>query len=286
MRRARYVGTPSKKNDWHGLYLRSTVSETLQLINREGQEHSPHRIIVLYVPSHDSGKLVSALDFVCFLGALRPRHCVLTQAGTPIGWRHNKSMVIDTIKRKLGDALRETNALKADITDKSISALTLPAHNFYHPDRNTTISSAYRSVARSVSSTAELKGELAPTRFTRDQLPGKAFKGRQHTDRFYQDQRGRVFPPDLFHAQTRVDAEGAHENRLSLALRQRYRFGVTVRDGNLHYDVQYENPRKLQREPMCCAADGEVWVSGSHANVGVNDVIWAPGGVKEQRPPK
>ena len=49
----------------------------------------------------------------------------------------------------------------------------------------------------------------------------------------------------------------------------------------MHYDVQYELPRRLHEEPMYCAVKGEVRVTGSHANVGVNDVIWVPDGKKE-----
>ena len=64
-------------------------------------------------------------------------------------------------------------------------------------------------------------------------------------------------------------------------MEQRYRFGVIVRDGNLHFDVQYARSRTLENESMYCATVGNVLVTGSHANVGVNDVIWTPDGKKE-----
>ena len=246
----------------------------------------PNRIIVLYVPSCDSANLIPALDFVCFLAPLHPQAYDTTLDGNPIGWRHEKSMVRDVIYQTLRSALAATNTLKAEITDKRISALTLPAHNFYYPDSRSTIKSVYRKFVQCTPGTVRLKDRLSPSRFTRDHLPGKAFKSKQHSEQFFQDSRGRVFPPDPYHAPSRVDDKETPVNGLSLALRQRYRFGVTVRDGNLHYDMQYEYPRKLQREPMYCGEEGEVLVTGSHANIGVNDVIWAPDGKKEPNPTK
>ena len=120
----------------------------------------------------------------------------------------------------------------------------------------------------------------------------KRLKGNKHSDRFFQDRRDRIFPPDR-HAQNRYAVGGENDFQSELqssvrphpirVLEQRYCFGVMVRDGNQHYDVQYASPRKLQSEPMYCAATGEVSVTASHANVGVNDVIWTPDGTKEPR---
>ena len=279
---ARYVGAPSALNDWGGLYKKNGVRETLKLIERESRIVAPHRIILLYVPSRDSINLISALNFVCFPASLSPQDYDPRHDGNPIGWRHEKSMVEGVINQTLRNALRVTNALKAEITDKRISPLTLPAHNFYYPNSHATINSVYHGFAQSPSGAGigRLKERLSPSRFTRDKLPAKAFKGKQNTDRFFQDHRGRVFPPDMYHAQNRSENIETRGNRLSLALSQRYRFGVTVRDGNLHYDVQYELPRQLRGEPMYCGVEGEVLVTGSHANVGVNDVIWVPDGKK------
>ena len=47
--------------------------------------------------------------------------------------------------------------------------------------------------------------------------------------------------------------------------------------------VIYTRPRQFQGEPMYCAAMGDVSVTDTHANVGVNDVIWTPDGRKEPR---
>lgn len=278
---ARYLGTPSTSDDWRNLYNKRNTAEMLRLIESECRSLSPNRLIVLYVPSSDAGELLSALGAVCFMAPLSPDEESPQSDVNAISWRHNNASVEKAVYQALGCALAITNTLKAEITDKRISPYTLPVHNFYYPDDSSTIASVYMELLQRHSNIHSLTDELLPSRFTREQLPIKAFKGKQHTSRFFQDSRGRVFPPDLYHAPNRDAYEGPQTDGISLTLRQRYRFGVTVRDGNLHYDVQYELPRKLTKEPMYCATMGDVWVTGSHANVGVNDVIWVPSGRKE-----
>ena len=278
---AQYVGAPSPQKDWRGLYKKNDIVETLKLIERESLRLKPHRIIVLYVPSNDVENLLRTLDIVCFLSPLKPDGEDLPNGDCGIGWRHNKSIARNIVDRTIRGALRNTDALKSEITDRRISPLTLPARNFYFPNSHTTISSTYQMLALNAHNFQCLKDRLPPLRFKRDQLPSQAFKGQQHTDQFFQDRRGRVFPPDLFHARNRPHSTDISTSKPSTALRQRYRFGVTVRNGNLHYDVQFERQRKLIKEPMHCAVEGNVLVTGSHANVGVNDVIWVPSGKKE-----
>ena len=162
---------------------------------------------------------------------------------------------------------------------------------FYFPDRESLIHDMYLDCVRGHASFESLRDSLSTKRFTRDQLSAKALKGNHHTDRFFQDVRGRVFPPDAFHAPSRYadtpkeghteEPEDGEVTGTMQVLNRRYRFGVTARDGNLHYDVQYETPKDLQKESMYCARMGSVLVTGSHANVGVNDVIWVPDGKKE-----
>ena len=279
---AKYVGAPATKMDWRDLYSKSTVTETLNLIERASLTLMPQRIIVLYVPYRDADALISSLDFVCFLAPLAVSDNEWLDSGNPIAWRHDKPVVRKVVHRTLAQALKETNALKAEITDKRISPLTLPARNFCYPDRSSTIKHTYQEFMKHTLSIEEMRTTLTPSRFTRDQLPGKAFKGQQHTDVFFQDKRGLIFPPDIYHAPVRTNQVAQSPSTLSLTLQQKYRFGVLVRDGNLHYDVQYRSPRKLRQEAMYCAMAGNVLVTGSHANVGVNDIVWVPGGTKEE----
>ena len=273
---ARYVGAPSARSRDRNLYSKGSIAETLKLIERECQRYTPRRIIVLYVPSADSANLVAAFGFVCFLA---PLHSGTSDEGTWVNWRHTVSVVSETLNR----ALQTTNALKAEITDKRISPFTLPARNFYYPDSRSTIGLAYQAFIANGFDMQHLKGKLLPSRFTRGQLPQRAFKSQQYSDSFFQDLRERVFPPDLYHARSRPSNAVASGSTPSLELQQRFRFGVMVRDGNLHYDMQYKLPRRLAYEPMYCAMEGEVSVTASHANVGVNDVVWVPSGRKTAR---
>ena len=279
---ARFVGAAAPRHDWGSLYKKNNLAEILTLIECESQALRPHRLMVLYVPSRDADALMAIVDTVCYLAPLSAEGSDLPCDGHAIGWRHDKSVVGNIVYRALQSALKSTDVLKAEITDKRISAFTLPAYNFYYPSDHSPIMNTYRQFARKKFNVAHLKSRLAPVRFTRDNLPNNAFKGQQYADRFFRDSRGRVFPPDAYHAPNRVDENRSLSNELSLHLRQRYRFGVTVRDGNLHYDVQYEYPRRLNGEVMYCAEKGKVAVTGSHANVGVNDVIWTPDGTTER----
>ena len=277
---AKYIGAPASKSNMRPLYGLSNVAETLRLIENEGRNVMPNRIIVLYVPSTDAVSLITALDFVCFLAPLDAGIDGNSDGATSLDWRHNRQIVRNTVYETLHNALKATDSLKREITDKRISALTLPARNFHYPKRDSTIASTYKEFILRNSDLTALVDDLKPRRFTRNQLPQKAFKGRGYRAEFFQDMRGRIFPPDLFHANAGHIERISTNSRLSLALRQRYRFGVIVRDGNLHYDVQYELGRTLNNEAMHCAAAGDVSVTGSHANVGVNDVVWVPNGKK------
>ena len=106
---------------------------------------------------------------------------------------------------ELYSSVEVTNALKAEITDRRISAFTLPSHNFYYPNSHSTISDSYHDFALHAISISDLKDTIIPSRFTRGSTPEQAFKSQQYTSAFFQDCRGRVFPPDLYHAKSRLN---------------------------------------------------------------------------------
>ena len=226
---------------------------------------------------------MSALEFVCFLAPLQLRVSDRSGNRNRIEWRHNKSTAWHVICQALHRAVRATNALKAEITDRRISPFTLPARNFHYPDSGSTISDTYRSFAQHRLGIADIRAKLSPSKIYERPTSRQGIQRPTAHGPILPRQPGRVFPPDAYHGRARVIDEEDFPSTLSLALRQRYRFGVTVRDGILHYDMQYEVPRQLKNEPMYCAKDGKVSVTGSHANVGVNDVVWVPGGWKRVR---
>ena len=292
----KFEGIPSTKDDWKDLYKDSTLIAIQEIIGSRVKKSSsgplptPRRILVLFVLSKDIEPLVATLGLACYLEPLVPNASELFVIDE-IGWRHNKKEALEIVSQSLQRAIAATNSLKIEITDRRASVFALPARNFYFPTKESPIYETYLEFAHQRVSIDGLRAMLKTRRFTRNQLPSKALKGNHHVDRFFQDERGRVFPPDRYHAPNRFadtsdrgDDDALERGQLSdtmQVLHQRYRFGVTARDGNLHYDVQYECSRQLRKEPMYCAKVGEVTVTGSHANVGVNDVIWVPHGTKE-----
>ena len=291
-----FAGVPSIKGDFKDLYVESTLTEFQKILtaritkNSSAPVPTPRRILMLYVPSKDIDVLIYKFGIACFMEPLAPTSS-LPSLSNNISWRHDENIARQVVSDALERAVDATNALKIEITDKSRSPFSLPARNFYYPDSETLIYESYLALVRQAISIEALSESLTARRFTRDHLPDRALKGSQYADRFYQDARGRIFPPDRYHPPVRY-ADSSDTNiagRLDIewrsnaltVLHQRYRFGVIVRDGNLHYDVQYEIPKKLYQEPMYCSTVGNVKVTGSHANVGVNDVIWVPDGEKE-----
>ena len=296
----RFEGIPSTNQDWKDLYRSPTltaIQETIGASVTKGPYHpvpTPRRIIVLFVPSKDCELLFARFGITCYLEPLLPSRAE-SAVNNYIAWRHDRKEALHIVSQALQCATIATNALKFEITDKGRSPFSLPARNFYYPDKDSPIYETYLQFARREISLERLSETLTTKRFSRNQLPARALKGNHHADRFFQDGRGRVFPSDRYHAPNRYAETSSEGNREGLecagksstlqVLQQRYRFGVIVRDGNLHYDVQYEIPRKLNNEPMYCATIGNVVVTGSHANVGVNDVIWVPDGEKEPAKP-
>ena len=295
--RRQFVGVPSNTNDSAELYtfsVKRQIYDTLAGIMRgDGIDSvfTPRRIVMLYIPSKDYAGLVHEFGLACFMQPLSEDH-VDPSYKDDISWRHDKVAVESVVYQGLGEAINATDALKSEISDKRMSPLSLPARNFCFPTADCAIETTYHACWKGEMSFEQLGSTLTPKRFTREQLAGKAFKGGHSVDYFFQDARGRIFPIDN-HGRIRYGVESGSESGgrsdvidssdVRRVLEQRYRFGVIVRDGNVHYDVQYAIPRKLNREPMHCADMGEVWVNGSHANVGVNDVIWTPDGSREPR---
>ena len=292
----KFDGAPSIKDDWKDLYSQSTVRNIQELIGANvtrgssGPKPTPRRIFILYVPARGIDILIERLGIACYLEPLGPPSSN-SFVGNGIAWRHERRDSLSVVSDAIQRATMTTNALKNEITDKARSALSLPPRNFYFPDKESLIYETYLSMVRQRSSMQELNHVLKPMKIDSDRLAAKALKSTGNNSKVFQDCRGRIFPPNIDHAPSRFadtfrketapDAEQTDESDILQVLHQRYRFGVVARDGNLHYDVQYEYPRQLRKEPMYCVKTGNVLVTGSHANVGVNDAIWVPNGNKE-----
>lgn len=302
--RADFIGIPAPPNDWANLYRPRSVDEFVgrvysniaRLISARNIEKLPKRIFLLYVPSRDSERLLSRFRYFCYPMPLHPNIEEWNQyQGSPIGWRSEKPTVFNVVRRHYLEAITQTDVLKSLITDQRTCELSLPPKNFFFPDPATEISVAYDDIFFKFFDADSIDIGINQRVFTRKNLSSKVFKYGQTKLSLYQDSRRRVFPPSLVHAPVRWPVDyfdstsslSDEEKLLSLRLfiQQRYRFGVIVRDGNLHYDVQFQQPEHFSDEPMTCAARGPVRVTGTHANVGVNDVVWAPSGHLKEAPP-
>ena len=291
-----FDGAPSKNDDWKPLYGDPTVMNIQEIIGARMTKSSsapiptPRRILILYVPSRDIGLLIERFGIACYLEPLLPSN-VDSSFGNSIAWRHEKEDSLNIVIEATQRATNATNALKVEITDKARSALTLPPRNFYYPNGDSQIYETYLSIAQRNTSARDLIDNLKAMKIDGDRLAAKALKSTGNNGRAFRDLRDRIFPPNIHHAPSRFaeapiretirESEKEDKSDILQVLHQRYRFGVTARDGSLHYDVQYELPRTLRQEPMYCAKTGNVLVNGTHANVGLNDVIWVPDGKKE-----
>ena len=292
----KFDGSPSIKDDWKDLYSQSTLGNIQEIIgaritkNSSAPVPTPRRILILYVPSRGIDLLIERFGIACFLEPLVPLSSK-PSFGNSIAWRHERKDSLDIVADAIQRATISTNALKVEITDKSRSALSLPPRNFYFPDRESEIYDTYLSIVRQEALVQELNDVLKAVKIDGDRLAAKALKSTGNNYRVFRDLRNRIFPPNIHHAPNRFaegsgkGSEGAPKqddgSEILQVLHQRYRFGVVARNGNLHYDVQYESPRWLRKEPMYCVKAGNVLVTGSHANVGINDAIWVPDGHKE-----
>ena len=287
---ARYRGSAAPENDWAPIYSDGAIAT---LLKRAGETLSvddhkfspddpslptPRRVVLLYVPAVDAERVLQAVDFFAYTAALKLQPDVPLSTPSDIGWRHHPRDALEIVTRTIDQTTHILNALKAEITDKGLCPLSLPSENFHFPTRDARLAETYRCVRRS--GYLSWKDVLLPeaATFSRDDLSTKGFRSGGYRDRFFEDARGLVFPPDPYHGKSRPVPVDGSDTAKTLLLRQRYRFGVYVRDGNLHYDAQYRHPRTLKDEVMHCGMNGIVKVSGTHANIGVNDVIWTPDG--------
>jgi hypothetical protein len=298
---SRYEGAPAATYDTKPLYSDNVIAIMVQQAaafaekGRDREPTTPRRVMALYVPSFDKEQFLKPFGLFAYVSPMLPLETEWqAQHSNDLAWRHDKEVVRKVVKRSIDAAIRITNALKAEVTDRRLTPLCLPARNFYYPDTKFPIGEIYSALVREGKISQSIAA-LKPGLFRKGQLHPKAFRSKRSSARYFQDHRHRVFPPDLYHAPARElsdDLKGseASQNQVSKlperirVLTQRYRFGVLARDGSLHFDVQFESPRQLHNEEMSCSVKGRVLVSGSHANVGLNDSIWVPDGTKVSRP--
>ncbi len=294
----------SSNNDYKPLFSEASI-KTLhkrmleQLYIRGDSKNppcpTPRYIFLLYVPSCDADLLLSKFEYFCLPIKLTKetnkfdRQILNDNFGnsTEISWRHYNNAAKITAHDTLQLIRSEVKKYSRMIASTATSPLVLPPMNYHYPSGADLIDEIYRNIFTGNVGLDELSG-LTPRHFNRDEVSRKV-----HRRNIFQDCRDRIFPNDN-HAPSRLPnppgkyAGGSLNDSdfierfkgLQAYLRQVYRFGVRARDGNVHFDVQFPQAG-LKRESMYCSDDEcFVEVTGTHANVGINDAIWVPDGTK------
>lgn len=266
---ARYISVPFPKDPGSGCYseqsittlLRASAHFTLRQRRHQG-ELAPSRFYLIYVKAHDEENLLRMFDFFAFpvgveIEALNRSHemKVFEQ--------------LEPIVRRLLHDHEEAGFLAQAICGQSDKTpLLLPAKNFIVDGEETAFGGYLMSLRRREREWSNVN--VRSVRYTHDQLP-KAVKVKQ-TRPFFCDGRALVFVPDPCpHPPAREFDLDATTDELRALLNSLYRFGMPIKDG-YHFDVQAVG-RKLNAVPFVCIKQGQILVSGTHANVYPNDYV-------------
>jgi len=152
---ARYEGAPAPIEDTRPLYSDSSIAIMIEQAvafadkGRDKDTTTPRRIIALYVPSHDRARFERLFGFFAYAAPLRPLGTEWQpQDGGALAWRHYKYLVRTVVERAIDEAIKITNILKAEITDRNLTPLCLPSRNFYYPDTNSLIELTYLALVQ------------------------------------------------------------------------------------------------------------------------------------------
>ena len=222
----------------------------------------PTSIHLLFVPCATEGKLLAEFDFFVHPVRLDERDVVHVAEVNAI-YEEIADVVLRIGRQEhgFGHLVRAVSG-----QGKKRSLLTLPPRNFAL-EEEATLDAEFRRIRTHGDWEAMA---ITPTRFLREQLP-KAMKKQQPKAWFYQDARGRVFPPDLRPHGVEHGDWPAEPTALRTYLSSLFRFGVRMTDG-AHDDVQFEN-RNFDAERFFCSTKGELLVNGTHVNVYPNDFV-------------
>lgn len=243
---------------------------------------SPGRLLLAYVEQPGWDRLIDAFG----ISAL-PLPMRVDGWSYPRGkdWRER----IDEVRREVLNAFDTASApprraLRSRLENRSSAEkLLLPVRNF-----RTSQGVLFDDLLACLKGTAtwdEFGHDIEIRRFPFEEL--SAFYVRVGGDnvRYPVDARGLVFANSLGgrHARVRVlpDEPKPSVSKLRALLESMFRLGTPLLEGFQH-DVQWPWDEPLKNVPFDCSEDGQVDVSGSHANIYPDDYI-RPGGEKAKK---
>ncbi len=247
-------------------------AEKLQKRNNGNPIPAPSRIVLLYVKSGLSEKLLESFGF-----SVLPIPLEVPDWAWPKGkhWRFSIENVTNAIRGTLERLLEGPSAALKERLEarRSSDPLLLPPRNFHLKNGNL-LSDRFLELMESLDWHA-LEKEIQPVKFTNENFAAYYKKVGGKNKRFNVDARGLVFPASNrgMHGPARESliAQG-NSGSLKLLLESAYRFGTPLPAGYQH-DVQYPHDKLLSNEQFACSVEGIVSISGTHANVYPNDSV-------------
>jgi len=247
------------------------------LVDRNGQPvepiPSPNRFLLAYVKQPGSERLIEAFGV-----SAMPLPMDVEGWRYPGGqqWREN----IEEVTRELLSAFDTSGApprqaLRSRLEARSSAeTLLLPSRNF-----NTEQGVLYNLIQERLNGTVpwdDFSKNIEIRRFPFDELTAYYTKTGRENARYPVDTRGLVFANSLGgrHGPARALPNDPKPNvaELRSLLESMFRLGSPLLDGFQH-DVQWPMDAPLKNERFHCVNDGDVNVSGTHANVYPNDSV-------------
>jgi len=276
----RTISQPSG-SDGNRLYQKRTVDPLLIAVsnyavkqqNAHPARPCPRYIILAYVPADDDEELLAEFDFFAY--PIRLGRMGEYDEETGQQRRHNLKDAQDYVLRSIQVALDPFNDLKRRLSSISTKEpLLLPPHNF-KVSKSTRLADIFPEFRREMRQwNSSLEDIVQPKTATKDDLPRHIPPGVKKL--IFCDERNLLFPRDkTAHAVVRELAPDSSIDDRKHYLQSAYRFGVPLEEG-FHHDVQYAAGRNLKGEVFVCSRDGEVKVTGTHANVYPNDFVRVP----------
>ena len=227
---------------------------------------SPSQIILAYVPSPDVEKLLIQFDFYVFPVCLDELG-EYDEHGKQK--RHNTEDAKKYIIQKLIAAQSDFAQVKRRLSSPPMNEpLLLPPQNFRLADK--VIAEVFLEMRKSKREWTDTINEVQSHQVTNDDFPKHVAKGARK--RILVDNRNLYFPIDPSgHGLTRqLEDASSSVDRVAL-MRSSFRFGVLLTAG-IHHDAQFLKAQ-LDNEIFECSINGNITVSGTHANVYPDDFV-------------
>lgn len=255
------------------LLLQSAAGFSIRRLRTSGDNQSPQprRIALFYVPATDDEHLISAFDFFVF-----PLPLIGLEHFDPNGHqkRHDPVECEQAIRTAFWTYTEELIRLLQPRIEqqKSSEPLLLPPRNFHLPERR--LHNAFCELTRrSRTWQNAMPDGIVPGTFTHEHLP--SFLKQQERQQIFRDGRDVLFPcarRSEYHAPPRDFPPDSDLPVLQDFLRSVYRFGIPLPDG-FHHDAQLEGGCRFENMTFDCTRQGQIVVSGSHANIYPNDFV-------------